>query len=89
MQRVAALVCILLMLLFAGMEAVHSHSQTASATSSNICLLCASAQTTAPMAGMVWQMLLIAIGTIAIAREIKRQPQLAGLQLFIRPPPAF
>ena len=86
-QRFAALVCILLVLLLLGVEAVHSHSLTAGVSTSNICLLCNSAQTTVPVTAMVSQISLIALGTLAVARELKRQPQLAGLEVFIRPPP--
>src|SRR6266851_3880422 len=90
LQRWAASACVVLMLLIVGMEAVHAHSQASASNGSGICLLCVSAQTSAPVASITAvETLLIAIGVIAAVPERRRQTTLAALPLFIRPPPAI
>ena len=84
-QRLAGL-CIALIILQVSVQAVHVHGATGSADTT--CLVCVSARTSAPTAVAITQVVLIALASVAIVRELSAPTFSASLPLFIRPPPS-
>jgi len=81
--------CLLLVLLFTGLEASHIHSTDAiSGTSSTPCLICISAHSTAPAVAVHSLTPLWKVGFMATEPEVMGQGISSRLEIFIRPPPA-
>src|SRR5512147_3105147 len=84
-QRLAGL-CIALVLMLLSVQAVHVHATTGSADTT--CLVCVSARSSAPMAAVITLVILVALASLPVLRELTVPSFGAPLPLFIRPPPA-
>ena len=89
LQRWIAATCLLLVLVFAGLEAVHVHSDRSLTNHAGAsCLLCMSAHPNAPTVAAQPLPVLFTVAIVAIPYEVKGQGITARLELFTRPPPA-
>ena len=87
-QRWLSVAGLLLVLVFAGLEAVHVHSdRSLSSHSGASCLLCISAHANAPTVVAHPLPVLFAVAMVAIPHDAQGQGIAARLELFIRPPP--
>lgn len=86
--RCAAVVCVLLVLAFSGLEAMHSHPHGKMAGGSGACAVCVSAHSNAPTATFrpLPTMLTVAVVTFPLSDESKDISKV--FSLFIRPPPS-
>jgi hypothetical protein len=84
-RRWLAAICILFAALMLTAQAMHVHPDAG--LSSSTCPICVSAHTSAPVAAITTQMLLVAIASIVIAGELQTPSAESILPLFIRPPP--
>ena len=81
--------CLLLILLFAGLEAMHVHSGPGVAqNSSTSCQICISAHSNAPAVTVSFIAVLLAVEIIAFLPEIESKDVARSLELFSRPPPS-
>jgi H+/Cl- antiporter ClcA len=88
-QRWIAVVCLLLVLVFTGVEAVHIHSSDANSGSSGTpCLICMSAQARAPVLTANFLPVLCTVGVMVIADTAQGHGVSERLAHFTRPPPA-
>ncbi|HEY2394320.1 MAG TPA: hypothetical protein VGK22_24330 [Candidatus Angelobacter sp.] len=85
--RVIALVCVLLALVMTGVEAMHSHSETALSSNSAPCAICLSAHAKAPTITVRLLPLIYTVETVAVPYESQGKSAVSVLTLFIRPPP--
>jgi len=83
--RWLAVVCVIMVLLFAGLEATHNH---AASTTGGPCAICISAHANAPVAAVQWLLILLTLGIVAISGDVDGKGVPVDLPLFIRPPPA-
>lgn len=86
-SRYIALICVLLLLVFAGLEATHAHADGKVQASSS-CAICVSAHASAPALSANPLPTLRPLATIAIQFETERPSTALRLTFFIRPPPA-
>lgn len=84
-QRLA-LVCIFLLLLFAGLEATHVHADAQRPASS--CAICVSAHANAPALTVHSLPTLRPVAMLAVPLETRGLSTVVKLTFFIRPPPA-
>ncbi|HEX2328711.1 MAG TPA: hypothetical protein VHN74_08310 [Candidatus Angelobacter sp.] len=87
MRRLTAFLCILLFLVFAGVEATHSHPETAFGGSSGHCAICVSVHANAPVATFHALPVLLAMEMVTVPLDSHGHSALQELSLFIRPPP--
>lgn len=85
-SRYVALICVLLLLVFAGLEATHAHADAKIPASS--CAICVSAHASAPALTVHPLPTLRPVARVAVQLETDRQSTALKLTFFIRPPPA-
>jgi hypothetical protein len=85
-SRRLALMCVLLLLVFAGLEATHAHSDAQRPDSS--CAICVSAHANAPALIVHSLPTLRPVARIAVQVETERQTTALKRTFFIRPPPS-
>jgi hypothetical protein len=78
--------CVLLLLVFAGLEATHAHADAQRPASS--CAICVSAHANAPALTLHPLPTLRPVATVAAPLETERPSSAVKLTFFIRPPPA-
>ena len=86
-MRVIALVCVLLALVMTGVEAMHSHSESALSANSAPCAICLSAHAKAPTVTVQLLPLVYTVETVAVPYKSEGKSAVSVLALFIRPPP--
>src|SRR6267154_1697713 len=87
LRRWIALSSILLVLVFNGLEAAHTHATTSSDSSG--CALCISAHSNAPAVAVHLLPVLSVIACVAVQHEPHIERRAAQSSLFIRPPPSI
>src|SRR5262245_52852010 len=85
-SRRLALMCVLLLLLFAGLEATHAHADGKVQASS--CAMCVSAHASAPALTANPLPTLRPLARVAVQFETERPRTAVRFTFFIRPPPA-
>jgi hypothetical protein len=85
-SRVVALMCVLLLLVFAGLEATHAHADGKVSASS--CAMCVSAHASAPALTANPLPTLRPVARVAVQFETERPRTALRLAFFIRPPPS-
>ena len=85
--RFIAMVCIVLALFVAGLEATHSHSDAAVAQSSSTCVICLSVHANAPTITVYLLLVFHSVEAFTVPYEIQGKSAISELSLFIRPPP--
>jgi len=84
LPRCIAVACILIALLFAGLEATHIHG---AARSGGPCAICVSAHANAPAVVVTAIPVILMVEIVAIPYEIEANSITHLLDIFIRPPP--
>lgn len=87
-MRLIAMVCIVLALFVAGLEATHSHSDSAVARNSSPCVICLSVHANAPTVTVYLLQVFHAVEALTLPYETQGKSAISELSLFIRPPPA-
>jgi hypothetical protein len=88
LMRLIAMVCIVLALFVAGLEATHSHSDAAVARNSSPCVICLSVHANAPTVTVYLLLVFHSVEAFTIPYETQGKSAISELSLFIRPPPA-
>jgi hypothetical protein len=88
LMRPMALVCIVLALFVAGLEATHSHSDAAIARNSSPCVICLSVHANAPTVTVYLLLVFHSVEAFTVPYETQGKSAISELSLFIRPPPA-
>ena len=89
LMRFVALSCIVLALFIAGLEAVHAHTDAASAsTNSSPCVICLSVHANTPTVSVQILPDFHTVEAVAIPYLAEGKSAAADLTLFIRPPPS-
>ena len=88
LMRLMALVCIVLALFVAGLEATHSHSDAAIARNSSPCVICLSVHANAPTVTVYLLLVFHSVEAFTVPYETLGKSAISELSLFIRPPPA-
>jgi len=89
-QRCITVSCLLLVLVFAAVEAVHVHSNAEiSRHSGTPCLVCISAHSNAPALIAHHLPVLVAVVAVLVPYEVEATGFDSRLELFTRPPPLF
>ena len=88
LMRLMALVCIVLALFVAGLEATHSHSDAAIARNSSPCVICLSVHANAPTVTVYLLLVFHSVEAFTVPYETQGKSAISELRLFIRPPPA-
>jgi hypothetical protein len=88
LMRLMALVCIVLALFVAGLEATHSHSDAAIARNSSPCVICLSVHANAPTVTVYLLLVFHSVEAFTVPYETQGKSAISELSLFIRPPPA-
>jgi len=88
LRRLTALTCISLVLLLAGLEATHAHSDVASVRSSP-CAICLSVHANAPAITLLVMPTLSALETLVTPSLIEGHGIQREISLFTRPPPVL
>ena len=88
LMRIIAMVCIVLALFVAGLEATHSHSEAAVARNSSPCVICLSVHTNAPTVTVYLLLVFHSVEAFTVPYETQGKSAISELSLFIRPPPA-
>jgi hypothetical protein len=88
LMRLIALVCIVLALFVAGLEATHSHSDAAIAQNSSPCVICMSVHANAPTVTVYLLLVFHSVEAFTLPYETQGKSAISELSLFIRPPPA-
>jgi len=88
LMRLIAMVCIVLALFVAGLEATHSHSEAAVARNSSPCVICLSVHANAPTVTVYLLLVFHSVEAFTVPYEIQGKSTISELSLFIRPPPA-
>lgn len=88
-QRWMALGCMLLILLLAGLEATHAHSDFQPARGSSQCAVCVSVHANAPAVTPQPLPVLFAVEAVAVPFRAEGHSIAAEIAIFIRPPPSF
>ena len=86
-MRLIALVCIVLALFVAGLEATHSHSAAAVARNSSPCVICLSVHANAPTVTVYLLLVFHSVEAFTVPYETQGKSAISELSLFIRPPP--
>ena len=87
LMRLIALVCIVLALFVAGLEATHSHSEAAVARNSSPCVICLSVHANAPTVTVYLLLVFHSVEAFTVPYETQGKSAISDLSLFIRPPP--
>ena len=87
LMRLIAMVCVLLALWVAGLEATHSHSDAAVAQNSSTCVICLSVHANAPTVTVYLLQVFHAVEALTVPYESQGKSAVSELSLFIRPPP--
>ena len=87
LTRLIAMICIVLALFVAGLEATHSHSDAAVAQSSSTCVICLSVHANAPTVTVYLLLVFHSVEAFTVPYEIQGKSAISDLSLFIRPPP--
>jgi hypothetical protein len=87
LMRVIALLCIVLALFVAGLEATHSHSDAAVAQNSSPCVICLSVHANAPTVTVYLLLVFHSVEAFTVPYETQGKSVISELSLFIRPPP--
>lgn len=85
-QRGITVFCLLLVVLFTAVEAVHTHSDIARHSGAP-CLICISAHSNAPALTAHFLPVLVAVASIIVPYEFEAKGIASRLELFTRPPP--
>ena len=88
LMRLIAMVCIVLALFVAGLEATHSHSDAAIARNSSPCVICLSVHANAPTVTVYLLLVFHSVEAFTVPYETQGKSAISELSLFIRPPPA-
>ena len=88
LMRLIAMVCIVLALFVAGLEATHSHSDSAVARNSSPCVICLSVHANAPTVTVYLLRVFHSVEAFTVPYETQGKSAISELSLFIRPPPA-
>jgi hypothetical protein len=88
LMRLIAMVCIVLALFVAGLEATHSHSEAAVARNSSPCVICMSVHANAPTVTVYLLLVFHSVEAFTLPYETQGKSAISELSLFIRPPPA-
>jgi hypothetical protein len=88
LMRLIAMVCIVLALFVAGLEATHSHSEAAVARNSSPCVICLSVHANAPTVTVYLLLVFHSVEAFTLPYETQGKSAISELSLFIRPPPA-
>lgn len=88
LMRLIAMVCIVLALFVAGLEATHSHSDGAVARNSSPCVICLSVHANAPTVTVYLLLVFHSVEAFTVPYETQGKSAISELSLFIRPPPA-
>jgi len=88
LMRLIAMVCIVLALFVAGLEATHSHSDAAIARHSTPCVICLSVHANAPTVTVYLLLVFHSVEAFTVPYETQGKSAISELRLFIRPPPA-
>jgi hypothetical protein len=88
LMRLIAMVCIVLALFVAGLEATHSHSDSAVARNSSPCVVCLSVHANAPTVTVYLLLVFHSVEAFTVPYETQGKSAISELSLFIRPPPA-
>ncbi|MGB9121355.1 MAG: hypothetical protein WCE73_12100 [Candidatus Angelobacter sp.] len=88
LMRLIAMVCIVLALFVAGLEATHSHSDAAVARNSSPCVICLSVHANAPTVTVYLLLVFHSVEAFTVPYETQGKSAISELSLFIRPPPA-
>ena len=88
LMRLIAMVCIVLALFVAGLEATHSHSEAAVARNSSPCVICLSVHANAPTVTVYLLLVFHSVEALTVPYETQGKSAISELSLFIRPPPA-
>jgi hypothetical protein len=88
LMRLMAMVCIVLALFVAGLEATHSHSDAAIARNSSPCVICLSVHANAPTVTVYLLLVFHSVEAFTVPYETQGKSAISELSLFIRPPPA-
>ena len=88
LMRFIALLCIVLALFVAGLEATHSHSDAAVAQNSSPCVICLSVHANAPTVTVYLLLVFHSVEAFTLPYETQGKSAISELSLFIRPPPA-
>ena len=88
LMRFIALLCIVLALFVAGLEATHSHSDAAVAQNSSPCVICLSVHANAPTVTVYLLLVFHSVEAFTVPYETEGKSAISELSLFIRPPPA-
>jgi hypothetical protein len=84
-----ALACMFLILMFAGLEATHAHSDAQLSRSAAGCAICVSVHANAPAVSFNLLPTLLTLEMLAPAFQSHGKDFLRELSLLIRPPPSF
>jgi hypothetical protein len=88
LMRLIAMDCIVLALFVAGLEATHSHSDSAVARNSSPCVICLSVHANAPTVTVYLLLVFHSVEAFTVPYETQGKSAISELSLFIRPPPA-
>jgi hypothetical protein len=88
LMRLIAMVCIVLALFVAGLEATHRHSEAAVARNSSPCVICMSVHANAPTVTVYLLLVFHSVEAFTLPYETQGKSAISELSLFIRPPPA-
>jgi hypothetical protein len=88
LMRVIAMLCVVLALFVAGLEATHSHSDAAVAQNSSPCVICLSVHANAPTVTVYLLLVFHSVEAFTVPYETQGKSAISELSLFIRPPPA-
>ena len=87
LMRFIALLCIVLALFVAGLEATHSHSEATVARNSSPCVICLSVHANAPTVTVYLLLVFHSVEAFTLPYETQGKSAISELSLFIRPPP--
>ena len=87
LRRAMAWICLLLVLVFSGLEAGHAHFDF-SRNSGTPCVICVSVHAQSPSVVVDALPVLVTAIIIAVPNEIQGNSLAGSLRLFIRPPPS-
>ncbi len=87
--RFTAVACILLVLVFSGLEATHSHPHARMASGSGNCAVCVGLHNNAVAPTLHAMPTLLTVAIVAVAPQLQVQGIGKEISLFIRPPPVL
>jgi hypothetical protein len=87
LPRCIAVACILIALLFAGLEATHIHGAARSGNAGSPCAVCISAHANAPLAAPQSIPVILTSALLVVPYDVDVKGVPVELTLFIRPPP--